>query len=82
LHATLNGKNRRIFRQLRLDPINHHFPHCVHLPAKTFAREPRSGETDNHCMAGGEFLADWALRHHAGSHSFVLRAEHIPSATA
>jgi hypothetical protein len=33
-------------------------------------------------MAGGKFLAGWSLRHHAGSHSFVLRAKYIPSATA
>jgi hypothetical protein len=33
-------------------------------------------------MARSKFLADWPLRHHAGSHSFVLRAKYIPSATA
>jgi hypothetical protein len=33
-------------------------------------------------MAGGKLLAGWSLRHHAGSHSFVLRAKYVPSATA
>jgi hypothetical protein len=33
-------------------------------------------------MAGGKFLAGWSLRHHARSHSFILRAKYILSATA
>jgi len=54
----------------------------VHAPAKTAARERRSSEADHRGMAGGKFLAGWSLRHHAGSHSFVLRAKYIPSTTA
>src|SRR5438552_18722242 len=78
----LNGRNRRIFRQLRLDSDRSSSSSpCVHI-SEDLCCERRSSETDHQGMAGGKFLASRPVRYHAGSHSFVLPGMSIPVHTA
>ena len=82
LRAALSGRNRRIFRQLKLDSDrSSSFSPCARTGEDRCSRRRSSG-TDHQSMARGKFLAGWSLRHHAGSHSCVLCAEYIPSTTA
>jgi len=72
LHATLNGKNRRIFRRLTV---------CTHRRRPLLANR----EAARLIVTVWQAANFWRIGRYVimpDHNSFVLRAEHIPSATA
>jgi len=63
-------------------PIDHYLLNGVHAPARIAARKQGSRATNHRGMARRRLLACRSLRHHAGSHSFVLRAEYVSATLA
>src|SRR4029079_8574592 len=79
LHATLNGKNRRIFRRLRpgFRSIIIFLTVCTHRRRPLLANREAARLIVTVWQAA-KFLADWALRHHAGS-QFICSARRTHS---
>jgi REP element-mobilizing transposase RayT len=83
LHATLNGKNRRIFRRLRpgFRSIIIFLTVCTHRRRPLLANR----EAARLIVTVWQAANFWRIGRYVimpDHNSFVLRAEHIPSATA